>query len=80
MAAVIVNVHDAKTQLSALLNRVLQGEEITIARSGTPVARLVPLESANSHTRVPGLRAGGMWMADDFDAELPADFLSGETR
>ncbi|HNC98255.1 MAG TPA: type II toxin-antitoxin system prevent-host-death family antitoxin, partial [Myxococcota bacterium] len=55
MAAVIVNVHDAKTQLSALLNRVLQGEEITIARSGTPVARLVPLESANSHTRVPGL-------------------------
>lgn len=79
MAAAIVNVHDAKTQLSALLNRVLQGEEITIARAGTPAARLVPLESANSHARVPGSRASGMWMAHDFDAELPPDFLSGQT-
>ncbi len=72
-----VNVHDAKTHFSALLDRVLGGEEIIIARAGTPVARLTPLLPAASGPRVPGSRAGGMRMADDFDAPLPDDFLSG---
>ncbi len=40
----VVNVHEAKTQLSKLLQRVEGGEELVIARSGTPVARLVPVE------------------------------------
>lgn len=70
-----VNVHEAKTHLSALLQRVLDGEEIIIARAGTPVARLVPLAPADRVGRQPGGRAGGMTMAADFDEPLPADFL-----
>jgi prevent-host-death family protein len=44
MGANAVNVHYAKTHLSALLRRVRQGESVTIAHAGTPVARLVPVE------------------------------------
>jgi prevent-host-death family protein len=60
-----VNVYDAKTQFSQLLNRVEQGEEIVIARNGRPVARLVPL--AVRRDRTPGLFAGQYVIADDFD-------------
>lgn len=73
-----VNVHDAKTQLSALLDRVLGGEEIIIAKAGKPVARLTPLLPAAGGARVPGSRLGGMQMAEDFDAPLADDFLSEE--
>lgn len=73
-----VNVHDAKTHLSALLDRVLRGEEIVIAKAGTPVARLTPLLPAADRSRVPGSRAGKMRMAADFDEPLPDDFLSSE--
>lgn len=75
-----VNVHEAKTHLSALLDRVLGGEEIIIAKAGTPVARLTPLLPAAQQARTPGSRAGKMWMADDFDAPLPADFLCGDPK
>jgi prevent-host-death family protein len=61
-----VNVYDAKTQLSQLLNRVEQGEEIVIARNGRPVARLAPL-TARQPDRVPGLWKGRITIADDFD-------------
>ena len=61
-----VNVYDAKTQLSQLLNRVEQGEEIVIARNGRPVARLAPL-AARQPDRVPGLWKGRITIADDFD-------------
>ena len=61
----MVNVYDAKTQLSQLIVRVEQGEEIVIARNGRPVARLVPL--AVRRDRTPGLFAGQYVMADDFD-------------
>lgn len=72
------NVHEAKTQLSALLDRVLAGEEIVIAKAGVPVARLVPIAPASARARVAGARAGRMVMADDFDAPLPEDFLVHE--
>lgn len=76
-----VNVHDAKTHFSSLLDRVMAGEEIIIAKAGLPVARLVPLEPASAgRARVPGSRAGRMQMADDFDAALPEDFLCRETE
>lgn len=66
------NIHEAKTQLSAILERVEAGEEIVIARSGRPVARIVPL-IGHRRPRVLGQYAGQpFWMADDFD-ELPAD-------
>jgi prevent-host-death family protein len=61
-----INVYDAKTQLSRLLERVEAGEEIVIARAGRPVARLVPL--APRPVRAPGAWAGGWWLAEDWDS------------
>jgi prevent-host-death family protein len=65
-----VNVHDAKTHLSRLLERVEAGEEITLARAGRPVARLVPYRSLRE-PRKPGLLKGKIWISDDFDDPLP---------
>ena len=70
-----VNIHEAKTHLSRLLQRVAAGEEITIARSGVPVARLVPVERTKS-ARPLGFARGEVWVADDFDAPLPDDLLA----
>ncbi|HWZ45134.1 MAG TPA: type II toxin-antitoxin system Phd/YefM family antitoxin [Candidatus Saccharimonadales bacterium] len=70
------NVHEAKTHFSRLLQRVAAGEEVTIARDGVPVARLVPIESAKTPRKL-GLYSGKIQMADDFDAPLPADLLAG---
>lgn len=67
-----VNVHAAKTHLSRLLEEVLLGEEIVIARGGRPVARLVPLQETPAR-RTPGTARGKVRMADDFDAPLPED-------
>jgi prevent-host-death family protein len=67
-----VNVHEAKTHLSRLLKRVAAGEEIVIAKSGTPIARLVPMQSALGN-RTLGTDRGRIWIAHDFDAPLPPD-------
>jgi prevent-host-death family protein len=69
-----VNIHEAKTHLSRLLVRVSQGEQITIAKAGKPVARLVPMPE-QSKRRVPGLDKGKIWMAPDFDAPLPDEII-----
>ena len=69
---VTVNIHEAKTTLSRLVERVEAGEEVVIARSGKPVAKLVPLTRATT-PRVPGSMRGQITIADDFDAPLPAD-------
>jgi prevent-host-death family protein len=61
-----VNVHEAKTQLSRLLQDVEKGEEVVIARNGTPVARLVP-HVEERKPREPGWAKGRIWMAPDFD-------------
>ena len=66
-----VNVHEAKTHLSALLQRVEGGEEIVIARSGQPVAKLVPIPPTPTEPRTPGWWKGKIVMSDDFDAPLP---------
>jgi prevent-host-death family protein len=66
----IVNVHQAKTQLSKLLEGAEAGEDIVIARAGTPVARLVPVRAGE---RRPGRLKGKIRMAKDFDAPLPPD-------
>ncbi len=68
-----VNIHEAKTHLSRLLQRVAAGEEVTIARSGVPVARLVPVVPKSK--RPLGFARGQVWIADDFDAPLPDDLL-----
>ncbi len=67
------NVHEAKTHLSKLLERVSAGEEVIIARSGVPVARLVP--AAPVQERSLGTEKGRVFVADDFDAPLPKDLL-----
>lgn len=70
-----VNIHEAKTHLSRLLQRVANGEEVTIARAGVPVARLVPVEPAKKKIRPLGMDRGRVWVAEDFDAPLPDDLL-----
>lgn len=65
-----VNVYEAKTHLSQLLDRAAAGEEIVIARNGRPVARLVALEEPAPHRREPGAWAGKVSIAADFD-DLP---------
>src|SRR5437667_12751210 len=67
---IITNIHQAKSQLSKLIERVQQGEEIIIGKAGKPVAKLVPYRE-NRKPRKPGGRwKGKIWMAPDFD-ELP---------
>lgn len=67
----ITNISEAKTQLSALVERVLQGEEIIIGRAGKPVAKLVPFVRPAT-PRQPGALAGEIFISDDFDL-LPKD-------
>lgn len=69
-----VNIHEAKTHLSRLLTKVESGEEITIAKAGKPVARLVPVDH-NVVKRVPGTAKGKIIIADHFDDPLPDDLL-----
>lgn len=70
-----VNIHEAKTHLSQLIEDVAHGDEIVIARAGKPVARLVGVETARAPRR-PGLLKGQITIADDFDAPLPEDVLA----
>ena len=67
--ATIVNVHEAKTHLSKLLKRVMNGEQIIIAKAGKPVAVLSPIDDKPAQ-RVPGNDAGKVTIAPDFDAPL----------
>lgn len=69
-----VNVHEAKTHFSKLLERVAGGEEVVIARAGVPVARLIRFDPGGS--RPLGLDAGRGFIAPDFDAPLPDDLLA----
>ena len=70
-----VNVHDAKTNLSRLLERVAKGEEIVIAKAGRPVARLMPFDEP-AKPRKPGSARGKIWMAPDFDDPLPEEIMA----
>ena len=67
------NIHEAKTHLSRLLEKVAEGEEVVIAKAGVPVARLVPMRPATK--RELGFERGRVFIADDFDAPLPKDVL-----
>ncbi len=69
-----INIHEAKTQLSKLIEAVEAGEEVIIARAGKPVARLVPY-IAPKPVRRPGLLKGKIRISDDFDDPLPQDLL-----
>ena len=65
-----VNIHEAKTHLSRLIERILLGEEIIIAKAGNPIARLVPYTPPKRRIVPPGAMKGEIWIADDFDAPV----------
>ena len=67
-----VGMHEAKTQLSKLVERVEAGEEIVITRHGEPAARLVPEKRGDGFASLAGSWRGRVKIADDFD-ELPDD-------
>jgi prevent-host-death family protein len=75
--AKILNLYEAKTQLSSLVEEAAAGCEIVIAKAGVPRARLVPLRT--SARRQPGGSKGRIRIAADFDAPLPPDILAGFT-
>lgn len=68
-----VNIHEAKTTLSKLLQKAVEGEEVVIAKNNKPIAKLVPVDGEKKK-RVPGSAKGKvLWIADDFN-ETPDDF------
>jgi prevent-host-death family protein len=67
-----VNLYEAKTRLSALVEAAAAGAEIVIAKAGKPRAKLVPIRPA---TRRPGSGRGKIWIAADFDAPLPESIV-----
>jgi prevent-host-death family protein len=71
-----VNIYEAKTQLSKLVDRAASGKDVIIARSGKPVARLTALASPVRKVRF-GMFKGRVRVADDFDAPLPSEVLAG---
>lgn len=67
-----VTIHEAKTQLSRLIRRALEGEEIVIARGKEPLVKLVPLPEQRRARRIGGARGLIEHMAEDFNAPLDA--------
>jgi prevent-host-death family protein len=66
----VYNIREAKTHFSRLLRQVMRGEEGIIAEAGEPVARLMPVEKAETAVRVPGMDKGKVVIQDNFDAPL----------
>lgn len=79
MASAIKNLYEAKTELSALVERAAKGEEIVIAKNGVAMAKLVPLDASRAE-RKPGDWHGRVWIADDFDDPLPESVAASFER
>jgi prevent-host-death family protein len=73
--SVTVNMHEAKTQLSRLVERARLGEEVIIAKAGRPVARIVAI-SAGRAARTPGSAVGLLDVSPDFHEPLPEEFMA----
>ncbi len=71
-----VNIYEAKTRLSELVEQASRGETVVIAKAGTPMAKLVPLSHGPKRQIKYGLMKGEIEIADDFDAPLPDDILA----
>lgn len=67
----VFNIHEAKTHFSKLLERVMNGEEVVIAKAGKPVARLLPFAAEDTSYRVPGIDKGKVIIQPNFDELLP---------
>lgn len=63
-----VNIHNAKTNLSKLIQQAENGEEVIIARAGKPVVKLVPVHVEPKRKSILGCMKGKIWIADDFDS------------
>ena len=70
-----INIHEAKTHLSRLVDEVVAGEEVVIAKAGKPMAKLIPFIPATKKRKL-GLLAGKLSVLADFDAPLPDDVLA----
>ena len=70
-----VNIHDAKTQFSKLIELTQAGEEFIIAKAGKPVARLIPI-SQEPRKRQLGLLDGAIQVPDDFNASVPEELIA----
>ena len=68
-----INIHEAKTHLSRLVEEAAAGEEIVIAKAGKPIARLMPLAEHEPQHRNPGMFAGRIRIRDNFDDPLPPE-------
>jgi len=75
----IVNMHQAKSSLSRLVERALAGEDVVIARNGEPLVRLVPIPKTRE-ARVPGRSKGLIWLAPDFDEMSEEELKDWEGR
>lgn len=71
------NIHEAKTQLSRIVERVEHGEEVTICRSGVPVARVVPIQG-HARRRGRGMLRGRIDLAQDWDAPELAEVIADD--
>lgn len=71
----IVNIHQAKTNFSKLIEAAMRGEEIIIAKAGKPAAKLVPI-AISKPKRKPGALKGKIKISEDFDAPLPENILN----
>lgn len=71
----IMNIHQAKTHFSQLVEQAVKGGEVIIAKAGVPILKLVPLPAVKLK-RMPGALKGKIRMADDFDAPLSDDILA----
>ncbi len=69
-----INIHEAKTHLSRLVDEVCNGKELVLAKTGKPLVKLVPLHKGKS-PRTPGFLKGKITISTDFDAPLPKDWL-----
>lgn len=67
----VFNIHEAKTHFSKLLQRVMSGEEVVIAKAGKPIARLVPVNANDTSPRVPGIDKGKVVIKPNFDDPIP---------
>lgn len=76
-----VNIHEAKTTLSALIAAVEAGEEVIISRANKPVVKLVPVDPPKQARRTFGLHKDApFYVAPDFDAPLPDEFWLGQDQ
>jgi prevent-host-death family protein len=71
----IINIHEAKTNLSRIVETVFRGSEVTLAKAGKPMARIVPLQARKRAIKF-GVLKGKIRVAHDFDAPLPDDVLA----